>query len=203
MHTERMEQLIRVLEEVQAARKPFDLRDWAYPCDAKGNLLDLDGCESDAEREALTCGTACCAIGHAGLDPWMMAQGLRLVIEDYNSTNGSETLIEAHKVEDLTRAFVISPATVVSPVYVTADGEKMHNRAVEAFFDISRPAVLWLFHPHHYKKPDINSVLARVRAFTAAGGELPPGVEQEVTTYRHDFRLTEDEIRLMTEDEVE
>lgn len=61
MNRERLTQLIRVLEEVQALGKPWDMTSW------------LTG-----EGKELTCGTAACALGWATQDAWMQGEGLIL-----------------------------------------------------------------------------------------------------------------------------
>lgn len=59
MNRERLTQLIRVLEEVQATDKPWDMSQWYT-----------------GETTELTCGTAACALGWASRDLWMQGEGL-------------------------------------------------------------------------------------------------------------------------------
>ncbi|WP_156038088.1 hypothetical protein [Acidiphilium angustum] len=55
IHIERMRQALRVMREVVAQNKPFDMSDWI--------------CRNE-------CGTVACASGYMQMDPWHRAQGL-------------------------------------------------------------------------------------------------------------------------------
>ena len=59
MNTERLEHLITIMQDVTILRKKFDMNAWAT-------------------RDTNECGTTCCALGWAALDPKCMAEGLYL-----------------------------------------------------------------------------------------------------------------------------
>lgn len=67
MNRERLEQLIRVLREVEdgTTTRPWDMGMWFGPA---GGLT-----------YQLTCGTSACAWGHAALDGWFQQQGVEVV----------------------------------------------------------------------------------------------------------------------------
>jgi hypothetical protein len=60
MNTEALHQLKRVLGEVQAKSKPFDMRFWV------GDQATYDVLSGPE----ITCGTSSCAAGWAARDPW-------------------------------------------------------------------------------------------------------------------------------------
>lgn len=63
IHAERLRQAIRVLREVIALKRPFNMCSWV-DLTVGGDVLD--------------CGTAACAVGWCCRDQWMMEQGLWL-----------------------------------------------------------------------------------------------------------------------------
>lgn len=73
MNLNRLERLISVLESVEAAGKAFDLTRWIAPRDEVERYGTTTG-SFDGEA----CGTACCALGYAALDPQFREEGLRL-----------------------------------------------------------------------------------------------------------------------------
>ena len=71
---ERLTQLIRVLEEVKASKKPFYMQTWHVPLslmgnEEKGNIVG---------NKKHSCGTASCAAGWAAQDPWFKRRGFTL-----------------------------------------------------------------------------------------------------------------------------
>ena len=94
MHTERLQLLVTLLEEVRDTPKPdtlFNLGSWAGEIavnPAKHSLTSQWLALSSGRRQILTegfCGTRACAVGHACLDPRFNALGLRL--DDGNEGN--------------------------------------------------------------------------------------------------------------------
>lgn len=69
---ERLTQLIRVLEEVKADKKPFDMHTWFRVLYPGWVELSLVG------NKTHTCGTASCAAGWAAQDPWFKRRGFTL-----------------------------------------------------------------------------------------------------------------------------
>lgn len=63
IHDERLRQAIRVLREVIALKRPFNMRSWV-DLTVGGDVMD--------------CGSAACAVGWCCRDQWMMEQGLWL-----------------------------------------------------------------------------------------------------------------------------
>ena len=71
---ERLTQLIRVLEEVKADKKPFHMGFWFHHISFDGpTLRNLVG------NKKHSCGTASCAAGWAAQDPWFKRRGFTLV----------------------------------------------------------------------------------------------------------------------------
>ena len=87
---ERLTQLIRVLEEVKADKKPFNMWFWYRPL--------LNGCELDdlVGNKKHSCGTASCAAGWAAQDPWFKKRGFTLgsfsPVSDYFHEEGDKVV---------------------------------------------------------------------------------------------------------------
>jgi hypothetical protein len=77
MNEERLENLIRVLEEVRDHNKPFEMALWF------------------GDDEPMDCNTAACALGWACRDPWMQEQGLGVRKGTETSPTGDIRLVVA------------------------------------------------------------------------------------------------------------
>lgn len=77
MNVENLKHMVLILEEVIEADGGFNLDTWA-----------------DADEH---CGTSCCAMGYAALDPKFIAQGLRLEVEIYarNRKTGAPAIVKS------------------------------------------------------------------------------------------------------------
>ena len=71
---ERLTQLIRVLEEVKADKKPFNM--WVWFRDLTNTDAPIDNVVGNKRH---SCGTASCAAGWAAQDPWFKKRGFTLV----------------------------------------------------------------------------------------------------------------------------
>ena len=78
---ERLTQLIRVLEEVKASKKPFYMETWYLPLFG----MSYDQKSYIVGNKTHSCGTASCAAGWAAQDPWFKRRGFTLgeFDEDY------------------------------------------------------------------------------------------------------------------------
>jgi hypothetical protein len=94
MHKERMQNLVRVLREVEKTQRPFDIKNW-FDINVYGKT----------QVDPLDCNTAACAVGWACRDKWMQDQGLEVwgSTPTYGSTLGFSA---AEDFFNLTRAEV-------------------------------------------------------------------------------------------------
>lgn len=164
MNKERMERLAEVLRGVIAERKAFNMLLWAG---AAGNAA-RHYMVGDAEE---SCGTACCAFGHAALDPALRAQGLGLRVETHEGE-----FIEVSTPDRLAAAMRQADVRYAEPHFEGREG----TNAAEAFFGLGYDAVRHLFYPETYEgymdrdEPvPPQEVLARVLEMIASGGEVP------------------------------
>jgi len=88
---ERLTQLIRVLEEVKADKKPFDMNVWYRPLLTVCEWVGLVG------NKKHSCGTASCAAGWAAQDPWFKRRGFTLggfSLETYYSHEEGDKVVK-------------------------------------------------------------------------------------------------------------
>lgn len=152
MNADRLLRVADLLEHVDPAR--FDLGYWATP----------------------ECGTTCCAVGFAALDPRFQEEGLRL-------HNRVKRLFRpglpqwVNSIDDLTDRRLHR----VTQAGITYRGFR-NWMAVERFFDLSERDCRHLFSPRAYhaeeqRAPD--AVAERIRAFVAKR-TVVPALEPEV-----------------------
>lgn len=129
MNTERLEHLITIMHDVTILHKKFDMNSWAI-------------------KSPMECGTTCCALGWAALDPKCIAEGLVLqaswALDQYEPDGKFVyayvllTNAEAwDKIEDTMREYPVS----LIPMY---QGNHGFNAAIE-YYDISYGQAEYLF----------------------------------------------------------
>jgi hypothetical protein len=77
MHRERLEQAIRVLEQVKV--EDFYIECWYMSLNHPDAFQEVVG---SRHRKSNHCGFVACAIGHMARDPWFNAQGLTLTVRE-------------------------------------------------------------------------------------------------------------------------
>lgn len=77
---ERLTQLIRVLEEVKASKKPFNMEAWYCPL----STMDDDEKSYIVGNKKHSCNTASCAAGWAAQDSWFRRRGF--ILGDFTKT---------------------------------------------------------------------------------------------------------------------
>lgn len=143
MNRKRLERLIKVLQEVRRERKPFTIDSWSIMVSRFDHSI--------VNRRGNSCGTACCALGYATLDPSFRRQGLSLKTADGKPVTSRNIA----KVEE--------KGAITEPVFNGYWGLS----AGAAFFDISDNEAAYLFMPHTYYNLDRpvrpSDVIKRVR----------------------------------------
>jgi len=123
MHVERATRMIELLKDVPL--EAFDLRDWI-------------------SSPAAGCGTTCCAIGWAALDPWFQDQGLSITVENFK-------IFRLYTIKTL-KAFDRWTKTnyCYSAKTPRFEGE-IHFRAAAKLLDITEKQAEWLFSVDFYE----------------------------------------------------
>jgi len=138
MNTERLEHLITIMQDVTILRKKFDMSSWAT-------------------SNTNECGTTCCALGWAALDPKCMAEGLILQASwllDQFESDGPRIIMDVtltsaeawDKTEDAMREYAVS-------FVPTCEGEDGFYAAMK-YYDISLGQAEYLFDNIAYRNPD-------------------------------------------------
>lgn len=170
MNTERLNHLITVLEGVSAARKAFNLSAWAMNKKMGVEVEDHSNTVGDVKE---TCGTACCAMGYAALDPGFVDQGLRLSIRvskknQFEWENVYPDSLEAFNKLMRKRNVDFGEADIVFNSLTS-------SHAAADFFEIEYEAANQLFMPYKYSlgaspiTPEM--VIERVRQVIANNGK--------------------------------
>ncbi len=176
MNTERLNHLITVLEGVSRANKAFNLHAWVLNEDA-GWEPDEDATVGSLDE---TCGTACCALGYAALDPTFVQQGLTMTLAiDTHGDWRSRTKLPVKSLGEFNAAVKKYGTKLAygSPAF----GFNTEFDAGKAFFDITYDAAHYLFDPDFYDEERITPemVIERVREVIAHGGDAPPIQDDE------------------------
>jgi hypothetical protein len=88
MNIDALKHLIVVLEQIKKEKRPFDLGNWVT-----------------YDQNNPTCGTACCAMGYAALDPVFQAAGLTINVEDNDGVEITiKTVKDFNKLKELENA---------------------------------------------------------------------------------------------------
>lgn len=148
MNRERLEHLIVVLEGVKKARQGFYMGAWAVG----SGVVNLE----EATGKLEPCGSACCAMGYAALDPVFMKEGLRLRPKFSSKAEPFSGLADFN-------AFVAADHfREAEPLF---EGLKQMD-AAEAFFDLSENDAYSLFSPEGYRKSKVTPtmVITKIRA---------------------------------------
>lgn len=163
MNTERLNHLITILEGVERANLAFNLDNWvsnaAMPDLARPTTDNLVG-SLDA-----SCGTACCAMGYAALDPDFRAEGLSMTLEtrDYNSGRGRWVETPVASIQDF-NTLIRNQDLQIGFGGIAFDGVEGF-RAAAAFFDIAVYDADTLFSPDSYHGRPVTPerVIERIR----------------------------------------
>ena len=138
MHVERLKRLIRIMERVRDEEFKFNMASWV---------------STDDDCSDVKCGTSCCALGWAALDPENNAEGLmwvRRAIYDVNQTPLSSLEELASFYITHTKSFVADsdPAKII----FTGDLDCVFNLDVGAkFFELSDIQTKALFLPNRMR----------------------------------------------------
>lgn len=175
MNRERLDHLITVLEGVKAANKAFNLSAWMGQAqDDKRTVGDI----------AETCGTACCAMGYAALDPLFREQGLHIDAKIRSYKPGTPFMSDSEPVTlDSIAAFNTMLKKVNDESYIIADvkfDQYYGFVAAAEFFSITENAADYLFQPDEYEGGDYrpitpDEVIERVHEVIAHNGDVPDG----------------------------
>lgn len=176
MHLNRLEHLITVLEGVERAGKAFDLTRWI----ASAAELEGEGTTTGSFTEA--CGTACCALGYAALDPQFRGEGLQLELRVWQeSPDGQPGTWKSSELPDAaTFNTTIKELNLadrhykVNPIF---DGTVSFEAGAK-FFGIDENAAYYLFDPELYEDGEDrpippSEVIERVREVIAHDGQCP------------------------------
>lgn len=146
MNIERMNHLITVLEGVIASNKAFNLSGWAqHKKLGDDDIATHFNTVGDLKE---TCGTACCALGYAALDPVFVNQGLRLHIEVYNEKSGDWSGVYPESIEAFNK--VMRRRNVDFGDVDIVFNDESSSWAAAKFFGIETEAANQLFMPYRY-----------------------------------------------------
>lgn len=162
MNTEALNQLVRVLNQVQNTAEllaSFSLSDWMDTNDIKAERAEDILKETPHTMEYITiphkCGATACAVGYAGLDPWFRARGFETSI--YGDLQYTYTLQEGGTQSEYNWA------------------------APMKFFDLAEHEAHYLFFDANYRDQAVDGkveplvVANRIKEFIRIGG-VPEGV---------------------------
>jgi hypothetical protein len=139
MNVEALEQVIRVLDNVETQDKPFDLQHWVSPIYEDREIREKGWFRERVRIERHQCGTAGCAIGWAAVDPWFVEHGFHLQLRASDQ--------------------------YVRPVF----GNHENWGAVAKFFGLSKKEAHLLFdEPSYIGKVTPTEVAIRIKAFIGA-----------------------------------
>src|SRR5262249_1023981 len=147
----------QVLEDVIASARQFDMTAWVKPS-------ELD-----------TCGTACCALGYAALDPCLHAEGLSMIFSsgygDIRRVRVVESVAEYNA--ELAKATIAGDIRHIAAYPVFGNDEGFD--AAVYFYDITKRAAKYLFDPDFYRAKGETitpqEVIERVREVIALDGD--------------------------------
>ena len=176
MNKERLEHLITVLEGVKAASLPFNLNNW---------IAHHESNDQTTGNAVESCGTACCALGYAALDPVFRAQGLSMnaLVMTYKEGDMSSSIVSEMPIASIAE-FNTALKTVQDGQWMASEvdfddgfGFGSGFDAAAAFFGINNNASYYLFDPEEYAggterpiTPD--EVIERVREVIAKEGVI-------------------------------
>ena len=147
MNRQRLLQLVRVLRAVAANGQPMNLTGWTLPIHVR-----------PGDENSAVCGTSCCAVGWAALDPWFQEQGL--VLKAYDGS------VDDHvRVDDVATLIRVHGNSRCGCPYPHHQDDRGYG-AVATFFDIEHAMSVIIFAPDKYDRPDDPAaVIARALAF--------------------------------------
>lgn len=154
LNIDRMNHLRAIMVSVRDSERAFDLGSWMNSTDKK---IDIHVDTSGVVGEVHACGTSCCALGYAALDPKFQALGLQMTVYTWtyeNDQSKTENLIipDTTAFNTLVRsAKVISGATSLAffPTFAGIHGLE----AGSEFFGITYEDAESIFLPESYISP--------------------------------------------------
>jgi len=131
MNIERLQRLLHIMRELEVKDRVLTMGTWAEP------IEDDDG--------GTICGTSCCALGWAALDPELHAQGLTLMLETVETESGELPIATP---EELLAVMRKNPHGCYYPKF---EDEGSAIESAVNFFGITREQSEWLFNPSTYR----------------------------------------------------
>ena len=147
MRKDYIEELIVILENVRAniqeqkIKTKFDLTEWA---------------------KVNECGTTCCAIGHATLDPAFQKRGLRLVA--YSSFRAKDHIVK--DVEDMDKVYGIAKKKNAPAFFYIKYRDHENFEAVNSFFNFEKygtASILFSVCRYPENNKSLRNVIARLK----------------------------------------
>lgn len=156
MNRDRLTHMITVLEAVRDQKKNFDLNHFAT------NVVDGEVeevfCRDTGPVINEPCGTACCAVGYAAMDPYFMKLGLRLQFTPIGS-------IYPELYDPKVHGSVIQINTSFPAIPVYELGDHAWDTVCD-FFDISEDTADYLFFSESYGDNEVTTpdmVIERIK----------------------------------------
>lgn len=152
MNIDALKHLISILEQIKKEKRPFDLGNWVT-----------------YNKNNPVCGTACCAMGYAALDPVFQAAGLSFHIEDSDGVEiNIETVKDFNKLNEL--AYVDDDEFYFKFENIRVSG---YDVAVKLFGFENHVTADVLFYPGYYQdnKQKPKDVIERI-LYLIANGEI-------------------------------
>jgi hypothetical protein len=147
MNIDRLNHLITVMEGVERANKAFNLTDWVFSEELKPGRAD-NGYLVGSLKES--CGTACCALGYAALDPEFTKDGLKLQVEYQESGDEYDQVMDVSTIKEYNALIRDKTKQVFGAVPYFS--EFTGYLAGSAFFNITTEAAEYMFGPTSYKQ---------------------------------------------------
>ena len=158
---ERMNRIIEIMEGVKRHKKTkmFDMGGWIDKIYDNNNEF---------------CGTSCCIMGYAALDPQLQKEGLHLDVYVVSAIDNGEMKTITSQAS-FNRMLKKTDADI-EPTVTYDDAEGFH--AAKAFFGISSRCSDWLFGATYYKpdtpeEPTIDEAIKRLKAVRDDNGRMP------------------------------
>ena len=158
MNIDRLNHLKTIMSNVRDANKPFDLGTFinGTPPGEDHAISDLAYNTSGVVGEPdPVCGTTCCALGYAALDPDFRDQGLELVAFSWNSASANDSDRKTVVLKSIPEfnEFINTPEAR-DFAFLPEFNESNGFAAGSDFFGISTDASFYIFGPDDYRDYD-------------------------------------------------
>lgn len=176
MNVERLQHLITILEDVKTAQKPFGMGAWI---DEYKDGLPVHGGQRTGRE---MCGTACCALGYAALDPKCREDGLKM-FAIINKSDGSDEPEDIEEeildISSFNRILLTHKENFIAarPTFKHRD----NFGAGGEYYDISYEAAEFLFSPDEYEESSVitpDDVINHINFLLAHDGKTPAELEE-------------------------